>query len=62
MNWKKSTIGEVLSVIKNGINCEQSKNPTPFKITRIETISKKVFDFERVGYADLTDIEQKKVN
>ncbi len=60
MNWKKSTIGEVLSVIKNGINCEQSKNPTPFKITRIETISKKVFDFERVGYADLTDIEQKK--
>ena len=51
MKWKKSTIGEVLSVIKNGINCQQSKNSTPFKITRIETISKKVFDFERVGYA-----------
>lgn len=60
MSWKKSTIGDVLSVIKNGINCEQNKNPVGNKITRIETIAKKRFDFERVGYANLSEAEKLK--
>ncbi len=60
MSWKKSTIGNVLSVIKNGINCEQSKDKLGEKITRIETIAHKIFDFERVGYAKLTESEKER--
>ncbi len=60
MSWKKSTIGDVLSVIRNGINCEQNKIPVGEKITRIETIAKKRFDFERVGYANLTESEKER--
>lgn len=60
MSWKKSTIGDVLSVIKNGINCEQNKIPVGEKITRIETIAKKRFDFQRVGYANLTEGERER--
>ncbi len=60
MSWKKSTIGDVLSVIKNGINCEQNKIPIGDKITRIETIAKKRFDFQRVGYANLTESEKER--
>ena len=60
MSWKESTIGDVLSVIKNGINCDQNKNPVGNKITRIETIAKKCFDFERVGYANLSESEKLK--
>jgi len=60
VSWKKSTIGDVLSVIRNGINCEQNKIPVGEKITRIETIAKKRFDFERVGYANLTESEKER--
>jgi len=60
VSWKSSTIGDVLSVIKNGINCEQNKIPVGDKITRIETIAKQAFDFERVGYATLTDSEKER--
>jgi type I restriction enzyme S subunit len=60
VNWKQSTIGSVLSVIKNGINCEQNKVPTGEKITRIETIAKQYFDFNRVGYASLNEAEKEK--
>lgn len=60
MTWNDSTIGDVLSIIKNGINCEQSKNQIGEKITRIETIAHKRFDFTRVGYANLTENEKEK--
>ncbi len=60
MSWKNSTLGEVLSVIKNGINCEQNKNPIGEKITRIETIAKKAFDFHRVGYANLSESDKQR--
>ena len=50
----------MLYVIKNGINCEQNKIPVGEKITRIETIAKKRFDFERVGYANLTESEKER--
>jgi type I restriction enzyme S subunit len=60
VSWTTSTLGDVLAVIKNGINCEQNKIPVGNKITRIETIARKVFDFERVGYADLTEAEREK--
>lgn len=60
IGWKSSIIGEVLAVIKNGINCEQNKIPIGNKITRIETIAKKRFDFERVGFASLTEVEKER--
>jgi type I restriction enzyme S subunit len=60
VSWKQSTIGEVLTVIKNGVNCEQNKIPVGDKITRIETIAKQSFDFNRVGYAHLSESEKVK--
>lgn len=60
MNWKQSTIGEVLSIIKNGINCEQNKVPVGDKVTRIETIAKQNIDLSRVGYANLTAEQKEK--
>lgn len=60
MSWTKSKIGDVLSVVKNGINCAQNKIPIGEKITRIETIAKKSFDFQRVGYANLTENEKER--
>lgn len=60
MNWKTSTIGDVLALIKNGVNCNQNKNGIGNKITRIETIAAQNFDLDRVGYATLTDIEREK--
>jgi len=60
MSWKKSTIGDILSIVKNGINCKQNKKLIGEKITRIETIAKKFFDYQRVGYASLTEDEKRK--
>ena len=60
MSWKKSTIGDILSIVKNGINCKQNKIPIGEKITRIETIAKKFFDYQRVGYASLTKDEKRR--
>jgi type I restriction enzyme S subunit len=59
-DWRKATIGEVLSLIRNGINCEQNKTPIGNKITRIETIAKKQFDFGRVGFAILNESEKER--
>ncbi|QWD74743.1 restriction endonuclease subunit S [Polynucleobacter sp. TSB-Sco08W16] len=60
MSWTQSTIGEVLSVIRNGVNCEQSKIPVGERITRIETIATQSFDFNRVGFSELTESQKEK--
>lgn len=60
MSWQISTIGEVLEVLKNGVSCTQNKDAVGDKITRIETISQQVIDFNRVGYSALSEADKDK--
>ncbi len=56
----QSTLGEVLAVLRNGVNCKQDKSGNGDMISRIESISDATFDLEKVGYAELTDKDRKK--
>ena len=53
-------IGECFSYIKNGANIKQTKGAGGYPITRIETLSGGVFNRDRLGYADVVDLEQYK--
>lgn len=53
--WKHVLLGDVFESITNGANCDQKSNTGKQLVTRIETISKGVFDLERIGRADLTE-------
>ena len=53
---KKVRLGDVCEFVRNGTSIKQNplcKNGIP--ITRIETISNDKFNFDRLGYADITD-------
>jgi len=53
--WQTSTLGDVLDVLRNGVNCKQDKCGIGDKISRIESISGAWFDIEKVGYAELSE-------
>ncbi len=48
--WEMKRLGEALTSISNGLNLEQVKEVTSYKVTRIETISNDVINTEKVGY------------
>jgi type I restriction enzyme S subunit len=56
--WQTSTLGDVLAILRNGVNCKQEKSGKGNKISRIESISDASFDLEKVGYAELTEREK----
>lgn len=58
--WQTRTLGEVLAVLRNGVNCKQDRNGSGDKVSRIESISDATFDVERVGYAQLNDREKER--
>ena len=58
--WELKKIGECFSYIKNGANIKQTKGAGGYPITRIETLSGGVFNRDRLGYADVVDLEQYK--
>lgn len=51
-------LGEVFPLIRNGANIRQGNDNSGFPITRIETISNRVVDRKKMGYAGVTDIEK----
>lgn len=51
--WMTCTLGNVLAVLRNGVNCKQDKQQKGDRISRIETISDGHFDINRVGYSSL---------
>ena len=53
MELKKYKLGELLYKIENGAVVKQKKGATGIPITRIETLSKGVFNREKLGYADI---------
>lgn len=54
--WDVKKLGEILSYIKNGANIKQTRGAGGLPITRIETLSGGVFNRDRLGYADITDL------
>lgn len=56
--WKKNKLGDVLAVLRNGVNCKQDKDGKGEKISRIESIAGATFNPERVGYAALSTTEK----
>ena len=58
--WELKKIGECFSYIKNGANIKQTKGARGYPITRIETLSGGVFNRDKLGYADVVNLEQYK--
>lgn len=44
--------------LRNGASIKQTKGAGGYPITRIETLSNDVFNIDRLGYADITDLEK----
>jgi type I restriction enzyme S subunit len=58
--WQTSTLGDVLAVIRNGVNCKQDKSGSGDRISRIESISDATFNLEKVGFAKLSERDKEK--
>ena len=58
--WKIETIGDVLSVIQNGVNCKQNKSGEGLKITRIETIADTNINYDKTGFSNLNESQKQK--
>lgn len=57
-NWEYKPLGDCFCYIKNGANIRQSKDAGGYPITRIETLSNGIFNRDKVGYADITDLSK----
>ena len=60
MVWEVKKLGDVLEVLKNGINCKQNKKGQGEKITRIETIAYAKIDTDKVGFSLLNESDKLK--
>ena len=49
---------DVCVFLRNGANIKQTKGAGGYPITRIETLSNDVFNCDRLGYADITDLSK----
>jgi len=52
--WEKTSIGECFSKVENGLTYD-TDNTSGVPVTRIETISDKSINYDRVGYANIDD-------
>lgn len=50
--------GDICVFLRNGANIKQTKGAGGYPITRIETLANDVFNVDRLGYADITDLER----
>ena len=48
--WEKKKLGEIVDFIKNGLSLNQNIEKEGYKVTRIETISDKSINIEKVGF------------
>ena len=56
--WEVKKLGDVLEVLRNGVNCKQNKKGQGDKITRIETIAHANINSDKVGFCLLNTNEQ----
>lgn len=55
---EKVRLGDVFSFIRNGANIKQGLDDSGYPITRIETISDRTVNREKMGYAGITDVSK----
>lgn len=58
--WKMVRLGDVCDLIRNGANIKQVSEQKGYPITRIETISNRMVDRSRFGYANITSLDKYK--
>ena len=59
--WKRQRLEQILLDIVNGTTQNQIDTPTPYPVTRIETISDGVIDKDRIKYLkEITKSDLKK--
>lgn len=58
--WNHGCIGDVLSLIQNGVNCKQDKSGVGDKVSRIETIADSNINFDKTGFAVLDEKQKAK--
>ena len=58
IEMKKYKLGECLSMIQNGATIPQREGAGGLPITRIETLSNDLFNRDRLGYANITDVDK----
>lgn len=51
------TVGNLLTLLRNGTTAEQNQNGRGYPVTRIETISASIINPERIRYVELDDVE-----
>jgi len=57
VSWPVSCLGDVSEFIRNGASIPQSKDAGGVPITRIESISERIFNQNKCGYAGVSDSE-----
>ena len=57
-DYPKVLFENVYVFLRNGASIKQTKGAGGYPITRIETLSNDVFNIDRLGYADITDLEK----
>ena len=55
---EKVRLGDVFSFIRNGASIKQGLDDSGYPITRIETISDRTVNREKMGYAGITDVSK----
>jgi|TARA_B110000259_G_scaffold41772_1_gene48053 restriction endonuclease S subunit len=60
VSFKKETIGDVVELITNGVNCKQNKEGNGVKISRIETIANREINYQKTGFSKLTEADRNK--
>ena len=58
--WPIKNIGEVLTTLRNGLNCKQNKSGEGTPVSRIETISHAEINYEKVGYSEISEEQKEK--
>lgn len=56
--WEIKKLGDCFDYIKNGANIKQERGAGGIPITRIETLSGGIFNRDRLGYANIQDINK----
>jgi type I restriction enzyme S subunit len=59
-NWEIKKLGDCFDIVKNGANIKQDSNADGYPITRIETTSNDVFNRDKLGYANVYNIDKYK--
>ncbi len=59
LDWSEVRLRDLLVLVRNGTTATQVDEPTPYPVTRIETISEGTIDFSKVGYLAKPELQHR---